>query len=347
MVSDTIRQWHRLFGIALTDLFSGTPWLVELEKELAVKRQLLDVVIIAQAEDRAGAAPMERDLELPDGFDDLRHHNLLTFKSQHEALDGWALDELIGHYVSYRKLVSPNDRLLPEADFGLYAVSVRLPDALTRQDQLRPTAWRGVFDIPWRTRHMRLVVLNEIAQHPRNAALELFSTRLDRVRRAFGSHRFRSQDTKALLYKLFLGKSLELPEMAYTMQDFIREVHQEILQRLTPEERQEALQRMTPEERREMLQRLTPEERRDMLQRLTPEERQEALQRLTPEERQEVLLRLAPEERQEVLQRLTPEDRLRGLDLEDRLRGLGPEDRLRGLSDEDLRKLKDHLARLN
>jgi hypothetical protein len=43
------RQWHRLFGIALTDLFSGTPWRVELEKELALQSQLLDVVIIEQA----------------------------------------------------------------------------------------------------------------------------------------------------------------------------------------------------------------------------------------------------------------------------------------------------------
>ncbi len=326
MVSDTIRQWHRLFGIALTDLFSDTPWRVELEKELAVKRQLLDVVIIAQTPDRAGAQPMQKDLELPDGFDDLRRHNLLTFKSQHEALDGWALDELVGHYVSYRKLVSPRHRLLPEADFGLYAVSVRLPDQLTRQDQLKPTRWPGVFDIPWRTRHMRLVVLNEIAEHPRNAALELFSAKVDRVRRATATYRFRSRDTKALLYKLFLGRWLELPDMAYTMQDFIREVRQEIIQDMTPEERRDMLHDMTPEERRDMLHNMTPEERRDMLHDMTPEERQEMLQHMSPEERQAAL------------QRLTPEDRLRGLD---------PEDRLRGLNAEDLRKLKDHLARLN
>ena len=38
--------WHRLFGIALTDLFTGRPWRVELEKELALKSQRLDVLII-------------------------------------------------------------------------------------------------------------------------------------------------------------------------------------------------------------------------------------------------------------------------------------------------------------
>ena len=107
MTPDRIRQWHRLFGITLTDLFRDTPWQVELEKELALQSQLLDVVIIEQTAARTPAA-----VELPDGLDGLRAHNLLTYKSHHEALDGWALDELIGHYVNYRKLTSPPDRLI-------------------------------------------------------------------------------------------------------------------------------------------------------------------------------------------------------------------------------------------
>ncbi len=32
-------DWHRWFGIGLTEHFHGTPWRVELEKELALKRQ--------------------------------------------------------------------------------------------------------------------------------------------------------------------------------------------------------------------------------------------------------------------------------------------------------------------
>ena len=107
MTPDRIQQWHRLFGITLTDLFRDTPWQVELEKELALQSQLLDVVIIEQTAERTPAA-----VELPDGLDGLRAHNLLTYKSHHEALDGWALDELIGHYVNYRKLISPKDRLI-------------------------------------------------------------------------------------------------------------------------------------------------------------------------------------------------------------------------------------------
>ncbi|MCB1920192.1 MAG: hypothetical protein KDJ28_09475 [Candidatus Competibacteraceae bacterium] len=33
--------------------------------------------------------------ELPDGLENLRRHNLLTYKSQREAMDGWAFDELL------------------------------------------------------------------------------------------------------------------------------------------------------------------------------------------------------------------------------------------------------------
>ena len=79
-------------------------------------------------------------IRLPDGLDDLAEHNLITFKSHHEALDSWALKELLGHYVAYRKLVSPSpSELLPEDRFRLYAVSARFPENLAGQ-------------IPWRER---------------------------------------------------------------------------------------------------------------------------------------------------------------------------------------------------
>ncbi|MCB1778000.1 MAG: hypothetical protein KDI50_11250 [Candidatus Competibacteraceae bacterium] len=45
--------------------------------------------------------------------------------------------------------------------------------------------------------------------------------------------------------------------MAYTMDEFIREAHQNVLQRLTPEERQAFLDRLDPDER---LRGLGPEE---------------------------------------------------------------------------------------
>jgi len=66
--------------------------------------------------------------ELPNGFDTLNVYNLISYKSLHEAFDGWALKELIGHYVNYRKQVSPSlHKLLPENQFQLYAISIQHP----------------------------------------------------------------------------------------------------------------------------------------------------------------------------------------------------------------------------
>ena len=98
---------------------------------------MLDVAIIeATGEGAAGGSATERPLqapsepppELPDGLENLRPHNLLTYKSRHEALSAWTLDELIGHYVNYRKLRrnAEGKRHPPDA-FGLYAVATRFP----------------------------------------------------------------------------------------------------------------------------------------------------------------------------------------------------------------------------
>ena len=269
MNADHFDDWHRLFGLTLTDVFQDTPWRVELEKDLAMQRQLLDVVIIEQtAPDGAARA------ELPDGFDNLRPHNLLTYKSKQEPLDGWALHELIGHYVNYRKLLSPKSRLLPESDFQLYAVATRYPQGLARGQTLQPTAWPGVYEVTWGIT-IRLIVLNAIAEHPRNAPWELFSTQQDRIRHGAACYRPRRHGTWDLLRCLYLVHIIEDPTMAYTMEEFVRQARQRFLQELTPEEMQAVLDQLPPEER---LRGLGPEER---LRGLGPEER---LLGLGPEE---------------------------------------------------------------
>ncbi|MDP1614866.1 MAG: hypothetical protein Q8L68_03635 [Methylococcales bacterium] len=57
-------NWHRLFGLFLMDFFTGSPYVVELEKDLSFKQQFLDVVILRKEQD--GTVD-----ELPDGFDNL------------------------------------------------------------------------------------------------------------------------------------------------------------------------------------------------------------------------------------------------------------------------------------
>ena len=60
--------------------------------------------------------------KLPDGFEFLVDYNILTYKSLNQSMNQWAIIELLGHYASYRKIVSPKDELLPESKFQLYAI---------------------------------------------------------------------------------------------------------------------------------------------------------------------------------------------------------------------------------
>ena len=324
--------WHRLFGIALTDLFTGRPWRVELEKELALKSQRLDVLIIERLPGAAAVTDAAALAELPDGLENLTAHNVLSYKSKQEALDGWAMEELIGHYVTYRKLASiqaatarPADpveppaaveRLLPEAAFRLYAVATRHPAKLFTQlapGAQHPTAWPGVYDIDWGSRRIRLIVLNALAEDPRNAPWELFASELDRIRYGLAHYRPRSPTAHLLRFHLANVHQLELPNMAYTLEDFKLDTYRMLIddfQELSPEDRQALLERM------------------DVADRLRGLDTEEILRRLDPEE---ILRRLDPEERlrgldtEEILRRLDPAERLRGLDPEERLRGLDPE----------------------
>src|SRR4051812_40615145 len=111
---EALRDWHRLFGLLLTDFFAGSPITVEVERDLSEQQQFLDEVIVRRGRSRFVG-------RLPDGLNELAEHNLITFKSHREALDDWAVRELVGHYVAYRKLVSPSPSdLLPEDRFRLY-----------------------------------------------------------------------------------------------------------------------------------------------------------------------------------------------------------------------------------
>jgi hypothetical protein len=250
---EALRDWHRLFGLLLTDFFSGSPFVVEVERDLSVQQQLLDVVIVRR---RPGqfAAP------LPDGLEGLRSHNLMTFKSHHEALDGWTMKELIGADVAYRKLVSasPSD-LLPEDQFGLYAVAARFPHKLAGQ-----VPWQrvqaGVYDCRWGTDTIRVVVAGELPEQAHNAPLHLFSAAPNLIEVGSTAYRRRSAQTSRLLGQLFERLQEEGFAVSFTMEDFNRQYIKEHFPQLTPAERREALKSLSPKERRKVLQSLPPEE---------------------------------------------------------------------------------------
>jgi hypothetical protein len=220
-------NWHRLFGLLLTDFFTGSPFVVELELDLSKKKQYLDVVVVRKG-------PGQFVGRLPDGFDDLADHNLITFKSFQEALDDWTLKELTGHYVNYRKQVSPSlNNLLPEVDFRLYGVCSRFPQNLTSAGLLHPRQ-PGVYECRRGTDIIRIVVVAELPRTENNALLHLLSASADQVRYGAQNYQQRAADTSTLICKLFEHEGMPMP---YTMEDFKREFTIEHLKELTTEER--------------------------------------------------------------------------------------------------------------
>lgn len=253
-------NWHRLFGVALLDFFTGTPFVVELEKDLSLKRQFLDVVILRKE-------PGEFAGRLPDGLENLADHNLLSYKSLREALDDWALDELIGHYVNYRKQVSPSvEELLPAEQFRLFGVSTRFPERLSQQVNLAEL-WAGVYEVVWGTHRVRVLVLSQMPEGEQNALWNLFSGIQAKVASGAAQYRHRGGDVSSILNQLFEYYQLEGIVMPYTMEDFRRDYFREHLDQflglLTPEE---VMQRFSAEERlrglpaEEVLQRFSPEQ---------------------------------------------------------------------------------------
>ena len=244
------KPWHRWFGILLADQFIGRPWSVAMEEELALKSQRLDILIIERsgAVDAAARAALA---ELPDGFDDLAAHNLLSYKSAAEPFNAWALEELVSHYVTYRKLVSlrcarpaaehPDEPLAeppgayplrPARDFRRYAIATREPRQLLRQ--LPAGAWRagaqpGVYELMVGTLPVRLIVLDGLAQHPRNAPWGMFAHARTQTRYGLTHYRPRSDLGRFLRNQLAIGAGLEEIDMAYTVEDFRREAVKDLL----------------------------------------------------------------------------------------------------------------------
>lgn len=266
-------DWHRLFGLTLTDYFTDTAYRVELEKDLSLKQQLLDVVIIEQESGR----PIQ---ELPDGLENLARHNLLTYKSLRQPLDAWALDELVGHYVNYRKQISSSlDELLPVDDFRLYAVSTRDPEKLKAETALAPVD-AGVYEVQWGSRRIRIIVLTQIPQADRNAIWQLFSGIPEQVRYGASQYRWRRPNSSTIIYKLYEQYQVENIAMPYTTEDFYREFTKEHLYWLTPEERlkglsvDDILKSLSVDD---LLKRLPPE---DILKKLSAQEIEAYLKKL-------------------------------------------------------------------
>jgi hypothetical protein len=236
-------EWHRLFGLALTDYFTDSAYHVELEKDLSLKQQFLDVAIIEQETGQPLPEP-------PDGLENLARHNLLTYKSPRQPLDGWAFDELLGHYVNYRKQISPSwEKLLPVEDFRLYAVSTRAPEKLATEVSLMPLK-AGVYETPWGTQKIRIIVLSQVPKIERNAIWQLFSGIAEKVQYGVLNYRWHRSDHSKITNDLYQFYQVEGITMPYTWEDYEKdyfERHKDRILKYLPTE--ELLKELPPEER--------------------------------------------------------------------------------------------------
>ena len=212
-----------------------------MEKDLSLQQQLLDVVIIKVSEPKTDT---ERDPDLPDGLEVLTTHNLLTFKSHHEALDGWALNELVGHYVNYRKQSrGESGALLPERAYQLLAVSARFPQGLASEAPLERRR-DGVYDCLWGSMEIRVLVLSEMSRAPNNALWHLFSARAEQISYGVQRYRWRRPDLSTVVNALYEGYEEEGVGVSYTVEDFVREYRDHFWSRLSDEERHQLMSQL-------------------------------------------------------------------------------------------------------
>ena len=275
------RPWHRLFVLSWTDFCEGSALKVFPEVDLSMKQQFLDMELTRQ-----GSGPLPQPL--PDGFENLATYNILTFKSHQEALTSWALKELIGHYVNFRKQRSQTvDALLPESDFRLYAVCVRFPRDLAAQVRL-PNLRPGVYDLQVIDQQIRIIVVQELPELEQNALLHLFSSRAEQVRYGREHYKARTREMTTLFYDL-INLASEDPEMSKVLEEYARKRMKEILKEVPVEELMEAIpperlmEGISAEKRMEGI----PMEKRleglsvdKLMQALSPEQRREALETL-------------------------------------------------------------------
>lgn len=204
---------------------------VELEKEVSLKKQFLDVVIVRKTAD-------VKTVELPVGFENLAAHNLLSYKSLQESLDSWAIEELIGYYSNYRKIVSPSlNKLLPVVQFRLYAVSTRYPSKLLKSNIQFQVIQQGVFELTWGDRTIRLIVLNQIERIERNAFWLLFSGKADEFVYANQHYQWHCPTERAVLNQLYEWYKHHGVVMPYTMEDFTKDFTEDHLHLLSAEKR--------------------------------------------------------------------------------------------------------------
>jgi hypothetical protein len=150
-------------------------------------------------------------------------------------LNAWAIKELIGHYVNYRKQIS-GKKLLPENLFRLYAVATRFPKKLAQKIHLE-SIQNGVYTINYGMDRIYLIVLSEIAKIERNAFWCLISSNSELIDWGVENYHPHTQEMSTVIKQLIDMYKNEGIKVSYTFEDFHKDMAQEYVHLLSPEER--------------------------------------------------------------------------------------------------------------
>lgn len=214
-------KWHYILGLGLTDYFYQVCYRVETEIDLSIKQQRLDIVVLREEEG-------EKIDWLCDGFENLKQYNLITFKSFQESLGEWTLDELISHYVNYRKQESPSEKeLIPKSAFQLYGISARCPRKLFQaydHTEVKP----GVFDLSWGAHQIRVIVLCQLPMEEKNALWLLFTGDEEKIQYGLKHYRWKQEYLELLMTQLYQKYQEGGILMSYTVDDFLRDYGSEM-----------------------------------------------------------------------------------------------------------------------
>ena len=140
---------------------------------------------------------------------------------------------------------------------------------------------KGVYDFRWGSRDIHLIVTSKIHKEKRNAMWLMFSAVADSVKYGVSRYRGKMNEMSSAIDRLLIRyKTERIIDMPYTIEDFRKEIKQDALKMMTPEEvvkafPAEEIFRAFPAEERlrglpaeERLRGLSPEEIRAYLKKL-------------------------------------------------------------------------------
>jgi hypothetical protein len=317
-------DWHRIFGVSLADIVTGLPFRVVQELELAQISQRLDAAII-----RADANPRPIEWpDLPDGLVDLADHNIVTYKSIRESLTAASMWELVSNTVLYTKQEWKDkwyQAFQSPGTLRLFAVATHRPVWLATEDtHCQRKLLPGVYELEFLELRIRVIVPREIEQIPRNALWHLLSGVEPLI--TYGLQHYQMHDVALynLLNELKRNYKLEGIEMAYTKEDYKREVRRELLANMSI---QELFEYISP---RKIVEELTTHER---LEGMTRKEMAYTKEDYKREVRRELLANMSI---QELFEYISPRKIVEELTTHERVEGLSAKERLAGMTRKEI-----------